>query len=153
MQALKKILGGIGMLIVVVIAAAIGRQVVGSFVSNGSHSSSDQAIVKQLQQASAKVNQQLPTMYDKVTRLDTTVVGPGKTWTYMYTIVSPGSTSLTQRDLNEYLGTKVRNGVCTAKFMKAFVDNGVQIKYVYRASDGTVIGSITVNPSDCKQST
>lgn len=150
MESLKKILGGIGILVVVLIAAAIGRQVVRSFTSSGSYSSNDEAIMEQLRQASSKVNQQLPTMYDKVTRLDTTVAGPGKTWTYMYTIVSSNSTNLTQHDLDEYLGTKVRNGVCTAKFMKVLVNNGVQIKYVYRATDGSVIGSITVNPSDCK---
>ena len=115
------------------------------------HQQNDQAIVSQLQQASNRINQQLPTIVDKVTRLDTTIVGPGKTWTYMYTIASPNSTSLTQQDLDEYLGTKVRNGVCTAKSMKVFLDNGVKIKYVYRASDGTVIGSIVVNPSDCKR--
>ena len=115
------------------------------------HQQSDQDIVSQMQQASNRINQQLPRMGDKITRLDTTIAGPGKTWTYMYTIVSPNSTSLTQQDLDKYLGTKVRNGVCTEKSMKAFIDNGVKIRYVYRASDGTVIGSIVVNPSDCKR--
>ncbi len=92
-------------------------------------------------------------MYDKVTRLDTTVAGPSKTWVYMYTIVSPDSSKLTQRDLDKYLGIKVRNGVCTADFMKIFIDNGVQVKYVYRANDGSVIGTIVVKPSDCKSGT
>jgi hypothetical protein len=152
MVSLKKVLGGIGILLIVLIAAAIGRQgVQSSFPSSAT--ANDQQFVQRLEQASNELNKQLPRMYDKVTRLDTTVAGPGKTWVYMYTIVSPDSSKLTQRDLDKYLGIKVRNGVCTADFMKVFIDNGVQVKYVYRANDGSVIGTIVVKPSDCKSGT
>jgi hypothetical protein len=153
MESLKKVLGGIGTLVIVLVVAAVGRQVVQSSFSDHSPSANDQQIVEQLQQASNEVNKQLPKMYDKVTRLDTTIAGPSKTWVYMYTIVSPNSPSLTQQDLDKYLGKEVRNGVCTADFMKVFINNGVQVKYVYRANDGKFIGSIVVNPSDCKPST
>ena len=150
MGSLKKVLGGIGTLVIVLVAAAIGRQAVRTSFPSRSATANDQQIVQQLEQASNEVNKQPPRMYDKVTRLDTTGAGPGKTWVYMYTIVSPDSSKLTQRDLDKYLGIKVRNGVCTADFMKVFIDNGVQVKYVYRANDGSVIGTIVVNPSDCK---
>lgn len=153
MVSLKKVLGGIGILLIVLIAAAIGRQAVQSSFPSRSATANDQQFVQQLEQASNELNKQLPRMYDKVTRLDTTVAGPSKTWVYMYTIVSPDSSKLTQRDLDKYLGIKVRNGVCTADFMKIFIDNGVQVKYVYRANDGSVIGTIVVKPSDCKSGT
>lgn len=150
MKSLKKVLGGVGILVVTLVGAAVGGVVVRSLFVGLGPSVNDQTIMVQIQQASNQFNKQLPMMVDKDTRIDSTIAGPGKTLIYMFTIVSPNSSNLTQQDLDNYLGKEVRNGVCTANSMKVFINNGVQVRYIYRSNDGKVIGSIVVTSSDCK---
>lgn len=109
----------------------------------------DVAIQEALRQASNKINGGLPMMVDKETRLESTVPGPGKKWTYLYTITSATSSDISQIELQDALAVVIRNGVCTSEDMAVFVKNGVQIIYRYRGSDGGIIGDIVVNPQDC----
>ncbi len=89
-------------------------------------------------------------MVDKETRLDTTVGGPGKKFTYLYTFVNYSSQEISWQNLNSSLSQNIRNGACSAKEMEVFFKNGVQVIYKYRGKDGLIIGDIIVNPSDCK---
>jgi len=44
-----------------------------------------------LESASEKLNRTTPRMIDKDTRLETTFTGPGRTWTFVFTIIPPES--------------------------------------------------------------
>lgn len=138
-----------------ILAVLILFSVINAFTPLFNHSAtpSDQQVVELMQKTSNELNKKLPIMVNKVTRLDSTIAGPGKTWTYMYTIVSPSSSSLTQKYLDKYLDKKIHNGVCTSDSMKGFISNGVQVKYIYRANTGKFIGSIVVSPSECRSGT
>lgn len=102
-----------------------------------------------LVKASNETNKTLPMMIDKDTRLDSTIAGPGKEWTYMYTLVATDVKGVTNARLNEVMGDKIRNSVCTMKEMELFVKNKVVMKYKYRDNDGNYIGEVVVNAGDC----
>jgi len=109
----------------------------------------DQQFQADLVKAANETNRSLPTMVDKDTRLDSTVAGPGKVWTYMYTLVATDVTGITNERLNEAMGSNIRNSVCTMKEMKLFIEKGVVMKYNYRDHAGNYIGEIVVKPEDC----
>lgn len=149
MNTVWKVLSFIGMLIVIAIAGGIGKEVGRSSIKKFNSDRTDGTIEEALRQASNKVNGGLPMMVDKETRLESTMPGPGKKWTYLYTITSMTSSDVTQQELQSALAANIRNGVCTNKDMTVFVKNGVQIVYRYRGNDGSIIGDIVVNPQDC----
>lgn len=89
-------------------------------------------------------------MVDKETQLDSTIGGPGKKFTYLYTLVNFSSQEISWQQFNNSLSTNLRNSVCSSKEMEVFFKNGVQVVYKYRGKDGVIIGDIVINPSDCK---
>jgi len=111
----------------------------------------DAMFEKTLLQAANEQNKSLPMMVDKDTRWDSNIVGPGKSWTYMYTLVSPEAKSITNEKINGFLGPRIRNSVCTMKEMEIFVNNGVSMKYLYRDNEGKVVGEVVFNAGDCKK--
>ncbi|MGH8051286.1 MAG: hypothetical protein ACREPB_11555 [Arenimonas sp.] len=102
-----------------------------------------------LVKASNETNKTLPMMIDKDTRLDSTLAGPGKEWTYLYTLVATDVKGITNARLNEVMGDKIRNSVCTMKEMELFVKHKVTMKYKYRDNDGNFIGEVIVKAGDC----
>ena len=150
MTTVWKVLGLMGVLIVIAVAGGIGKEVGRFTVKKFNADRNEGAIEEVLRQSSNKVNSSLPMMVDKGTRLDSTLPGPGKKITYLYTTLSMQSSEVTQQRLQQRLGVRIRNSVCTSKDMKVFLDNGVQIVYRYRGSDGGIIGDVTVNPGECK---
>ena len=149
MNTVWKVLGIIGMLIVIAIAGGIGKEVGQSAVKKYNTDRNDGAIEEALRQASNQFNRSLPMMVDKYTRLESTMTGPGKKWTYLYTLVSMNSSDVSQHQIQDALGANIRNGVCTNKKTQAFVKDGVQVVYRYRGGDGGIIGDVVVNPQDC----
>lgn len=107
-------------------------------------------IISAMQNASNKTNQSLPHMLDRETRADTTWIGPGRVWTYALTAMNLTSKDITEAELRNIYGNTVLNGVCTAPFMKIFLQNKVKVVYLYRGYDGSYIGTITVNPEQCR---
>ena len=150
MSTVWKVLGFIVMLVVIIIAGGIGKEIGHSAVKKHSSDRNDSAIEEKLTQASNSLNQRLPMTLDKQTRIESTFPGPGKKWTYLFTLVSIRSSDMTQQQLQDGLGENIKRGVCTSKEMLVFIKGGVQFVYRYRGSDGGVIGDIVVNPSDCQ---
>lgn len=67
----------------------------------------------------------------------------------MYTLVATDVKGITNERLNEVMGDKIRNSVCTMKEMELFVKNKVVMKYKYRDNDGNYIGEVVVKAGDC----
>ena len=149
MKIVWKVLGFIGLLAVLAIANGIVKEVNRSAIKTASSERNDMGTDEALRQASNNLNSGLPLMIDKETRLESTMPGPGKRWTHLYTLVSVNSSEVTQQQLQYALGANIKNGVCTNKEMADFVKSGVQIVYRYRGSDGGIIGDVVVNPQDC----
>lgn len=95
------------------------------------------------------VNRDMPRTVDRDSRVDSVVVGPGRIFTYMMTLVNHRATDIEWIEFERTVGVSIRNGVCSAEFMRVFIRNNVKIVYRYRANDGRIIGDITVLPSDC----
>lgn len=150
MNTLWKLLGIIGILIIMAFASGIGKQIGRSTVKKYHSSRSAGAIEEMLRKVSGHVNRTLPVMIDKNTRLETTLAGPGNRFTYLHTILSVDSTTLSHQQLEHALGRNIRNTVCSSKDMQAFVSNKVQVIYRYRDSDGRIIGDLVVNSEDCR---
>ena len=88
-------------------------------------------------------------MVDKETRLDTTLGGPGRKYTYYYTLVNNSSESVDPQQLQKALGPSVKREACSNKTFKILFENGVVITYSYRGNDSRFITQIDVLPSDC----
>ena len=112
---------------------------------------SDEEISKTLVETAKLQKKSLPVMVDDVTRWDDAIAGPGKNWTYMYTIVVPESKNLNNQKINDYLGNKLRNTVCTQKEMELFVKHDVKLTYIYHDLEGNLIGKVDFNAGDCKK--
>jgi hypothetical protein len=89
-------------------------------------------------------------MIDKDTRLESTFTGPGRIWTFVFTIIPPESKKLNQAGLQAYLGPRVTKGFCTLPQTRIFLEQDVTVILRYNRNDGVKIGDITVKPSDCK---
>jgi hypothetical protein len=96
--------------------------------------------------SSQELNTQLPMAVDSQTRADTSVVGPGRRFTYLLTFTQPSSTSETAADLDF---APVRNRVCSTTALKLLVDNDYLIIYKYFDINGRFIGDVAINRSDC----
>jgi hypothetical protein len=141
---MKKIWNGLAIFL-------FGVTAVGTITSCSYGGINDAIFEKQMLEASSQQNKSLPMMVDKDTRWDTTIPGPGKNWTYIYTLTNPELKNISNEKINEVLGSKIRSGVCTMKDMEIFVKNGVTVKYKYRDNDGKFIGEVVVVPEDCKK--
>lgn len=138
--------------LIIILAAAAAASCTGNgndLATQGASGENDIALENTLRQASDRVNRQLPMMIDRDTRADSTITGPGKKWTYLYTLVSLDSAEVTEQQLKETLASNLKNGVCTAKETRFFSDNGVTIVYKFRGKDGGMIGDVTIVPSEC----
>jgi hypothetical protein len=149
MKTVWKVLGSIGLLIVIVFAGSIGKMVGKSTVQNYSEGKKEGAFEEVLTKTASQINGRLPVMVDKETRLDSTVGGPGKKFTYLCTLVNFSAQEISWQHFSSTLSPNIRNSVCSSKEMEVFVKNGVQVVYNYRGKNGVIVGDIVVNPSDC----
>ena len=149
----KKIFATSGVIIAALIAIVIGKGIgkgVGNTVSEYIFwPKAVQFSEGMLVSLSNEVNKQLPMMADTETRLDTTRGGPGRKYTYYYTLVNNASDSLNSRQLQAALTPSVKKEACGNTKFQMFFENGVVFTYSYSGNDGRLITQIDVHPSDC----
>lgn len=109
----------------------------------------DQRVHSIAKQASEELNRRLPMTINSQTRADTSVVGPGRRFTYLYTDISDQSKAVTAAQITKEIGLSLRNKVCTTMALKLLVDNDYLITYKYFDVDGRFIGDVTVKQGDC----
>ena len=102
-----------------------------------------------LPKLASELNKQLPMVVDRETRLDSTLGGPGKRLTYLYTATNYNASQINVSEFTKQMSPQLRNGVCSSSDMNIFVRSGVTIIYSYRAKDGRHFAKIEVNPSEC----
>jgi Tfp pilus assembly major pilin PilA len=95
-----------------------------------------------------EVNKGLPITFDKVTRLDTSMAGPGRKFTYYYTLVTLSRTSIDDSRLAKFAET-IKNRACTNKDMDEFFQNKTVVGFHYSDRDGNLVKQIEVHPTDC----
>jgi len=107
----------------------------------------DKKVDALVRRSSQELNMQLPLVIDSRTRIDTSLVGPGRRFIYLLTFTYPSSRSETAADLT---GSKIRSSVCSTAALKLLLDNDYLIIYKYFDIDGRFIGDVTVNRGDCQ---
>lgn len=134
--------GGVGAVFGALIGGAVGNA---AGKSAGQRMTVDEALVKVVDQ----INKQLPMTVDRVTRWETTQAGPGRAFTYHYTIVTARAAEIDTTEFYRAMSSHLRNSVCTSPDMQVFFKNGVTISYSYRGSDGRHVTKVAITPRDC----
>lgn len=106
-------------------------------------------IESELQISADIANKNLPSMVDESMRWDSAVAGPGRKFTFLYTLLSWESTSFSEEDLHAQAGDRIRDGVCGNEDMQIWLRHGVAIVYEVRGKDGGVIGDIMIEEPNC----
>jgi hypothetical protein len=89
-------------------------------------------------------------MVDKNTRLNNTLGGPGRRFTYNYTLVNFSADEIDKDKFIAAMKPKILNGVKTNKDMEGFRNKNVEIVYVYKSKENKEVARIVVSPSDYK---
>lgn len=134
-----------------VIFFSILGAVIGSFIATQFFAGGGISVEKKLLKASNEVNQRCPILLDKETRLDTTVAGPGKKFTYFYTLIHLSSADVRDGGKEKFLDVmrpRIVNNVRTNKDLQPFRDVKVKMVYIYRTNDNKEFARIPVSPAD-----
>jgi hypothetical protein len=107
------------------------------------------SVEQKLLKASTEYNKQLPSVMDRDTRADTTSVGPGRKFTFWFSIVSKRAVDIDKVQFNQNISPGIRRGVCSDPALRNFFKDGVTLTYLYRGNDGVYITEINVTPRDC----
>ncbi len=103
-----------------------------------------------LVQAAQEMNKSCPIILDQDTRLDTTLGGPGKNFSYFYTLVNYSKEEINQDTLISYLKPNIINNVKTHPQMAIFRENDITMNYNYKDKDGVFLFIISVTPEEYK---
>ena len=120
-----------------------GSLAVQSYFSHQRATAFDHALV----QTASDLNAKLPMQVDQYTRLDSTAPGPGRRFTYMYTL-SGLPAGVAAADAAAVLRPSLVNAYKTTPQMAVFRDNGVEMHYVYRDNAGKYVTEIVISPKD-----
>ena len=142
MNAFGRAVGAAAAISILVAGAGCARQPGGDVLS-------DSELERSLRHTSEQLESRLPMMVDDATRWESTVPGPGRKWTYVYTLVTATSGDVTGQQIQDALGEKIRTSVCTTREMQVFVKNKVQVVYHYNGNDGVDIGEVVVDTRQC----
>lgn len=151
MKTIWKILGGIGLLLVIAFAGGIGKMIGKTTTDRFFEGKNEGALDSALMQAASEINANLPMMVDSETRLDATV-GMNKRFRYNYTLINYSANEIEPKAIVDAMQDKLINNVCTSKEMEVFVKNSIPVTYAYFGKNGKQITVITVSPSQCKSS-
>jgi Tfp pilus assembly major pilin PilA len=108
----------------------------------------DEVWEARLQATAEEVNKGLPKTLDKATRMESSVVGPGRKFTYLYTMVNLSRESINDSQMEKF-SKIIKNRACTMKELEEFFINKTVVGYRYNDMDGKLIQQIDVHPSDC----
>lgn len=125
-----------------IVGAVIGYLVVSQFLNGSAH------FDKVLMNTANEMNKTLPMNVDSGTRLDTTIGGPGKKFTYIYTLLTVEKTNLDLPSLQKNMRPQIIANYKTSDRMKVFRDQNVELNYEYKDKDGNLLFSIAVSPKD-----
>lgn len=135
-------IGGVGAIFGALIGGAAGNAV--------SKSAASQLMVEEaLVNTTDQINRLLPITLDPDTRWDSTVAGPGRRFTYHYTILTMRASKIDTPNFRRVMVTRLRKSVCASPDTQVFIKNGVTVSYSYRGRDGRHVCNIDIWPRDC----
>ncbi|PWQ92433.1 hypothetical protein [Leucothrix pacifica] len=153
MKTLWKILGGIGLLLVIAFAGAIGK-IVGKFTTGQFYEDQKEgALDTVLVNAASHINKKLPMMVDAETRLDSASVFK-MGLRLNYTVVNYSAEEIDSSSFNNVKRKDLMNKLCNTDETKIFVENktSLSLSHAYYGKNGKQFSVITVQGSQCKSS-
>ena len=102
-----------------------------------------------LSQTASELNQQLPMMVDRETQWDSAFAGPGKLFSYNYTLVNYSASQIDGSQFSQDMYPMLVNVICTNPATKFFPENGVMLNYNYYDNARIFITTVEIAPSDC----
>jgi len=135
-----KQIGGIGVALFVIVSA------VNAIFGNKSASKS---IETQMVEAAEKANLTLPRTVDDDTRLDKVEAGPGKIFTYLYTLPNKVAADVDSQQLHAGLLALAKTRLCTNPSTRKMIQNAVTLQLVYRDKNGVEVTRVSLSQSDC----
>lgn len=100
-----------------------------------------------LSEAEREVNRTAPKMLDAETRLDGAKAGPGKKFTYEYTLLSPND-EYDHVAWQKNVVPAIRERITKSRELRPFFKDGVTLVYAYHTGDGALIDEIVVTPEE-----
>ena len=104
----------------------------------------------QLMKGAQEINKTCPRMIDQDTQLDNVVTGPGKRFTYNYTLVNNTAESLNIERLKNHQNHSIIHSVRTNPCMEDLRKNEVYLIYSYKDKDKKNLFDIHITPDDYK---
>jgi replication-associated recombination protein RarA len=129
--------------VVTALGAALGTYVVNSLMDKNPEQSFDEILATVADQT----NKTLPMMIDKETRLDATMAGAGKRFTYSYTLVNYAKGEIDTSYLRKSLEPTLFANYKSNPQMKQFRDEQVELHYRYKDKQGEFLLEIIVSPT------
>ncbi|MDD2658277.1 MAG: hypothetical protein PHY54_01180 [Methylococcales bacterium] len=131
------------------VGAAIGA-VVGKAVGVNLTSKEIQLDEPALRKVAEYVNQKLPMVLDADTRLDSTMAGPGRQFTYIYSITHYSSSEVDPVMFSRDVAPTILNRACSASDLQIFFQKEVTVIFLYLGNDGKYVTKIEMTPAVCR---
>jgi hypothetical protein len=137
---MKKILILSGTIVVAVLVGTVGK----GYRDGRKGTKVEEALVV----AERQVNAMAPKMIDDATRLDGAKAGPGKKFTYTYTLVSMKAAEVDAASWKQKVVPTVRKNMRETEGMKSLFQAGTTVHYKYLGKDGAPIDEIIMTPAE-----
>lgn len=102
----------------------------------------DASIERSLNKAANELNLQCPMMIDPETRLDKTIAGPGRKFTYLYTIMGEDLVPTDDPALWAEVRQEILTGLRNSPEMNEMSELGVSLVYQYKNEAGQHLGYV-----------
>ncbi len=157
----KQSLGCISIIIVVLVAGLAKTLVSSLFNSKSSAPASSMYSSKSsktnasevryedvLRMTAERISAELPMKIDADTSMDSVSSGPGRVFTYNYTVTTATKDQIDFDAIESAFRPKLLNNYKLQSGMKAFRDYGVELRYVYYDKNKNYITTIAISPKD-----
>jgi hypothetical protein len=140
-------------LIFVVIGGGIGKEfgksLTNKYIAEPRKEERRKQLHSVLLEVSLKVNETLPIMIDKETKLFSTSIANGNTFQYNNMLVNYTHEEINPLTLKNNQKDKINNLVCTSDDMKFIVKHGIPVSYAYFGKNKNYITKIVIQTNRC----
>lgn len=144
---MKNKIGTIITVIAILIGGAMGKGVVRSFFNQ----SGTKNIVQELEKAAIEINSSCPKLLDEETRLDGAKSGPGKKFSYYYTLVKYSAQEVEKSIFDKDIAPEIKKIALKGDGIRTMLGNGIFVEYHYSGKNGKFISMVKIDPSDLKK--
>lgn len=129
-------------IIAVLIGGAFGKGLVRNFFSYKNAGN----VTQELEKAAKEINSSCPKQLDEDTRLDSAKSGPGKKFSYYYTLTKYSSKDVAKDVFDKEIAPEIKKNAVKGDGVKTMLKNGISVEYHYSGKDGKYISMVKIDP-------